>query len=144
MAAAWLGVGCTVTVPPSPATTSPSVGIASPTAVASIALPPATPSTSWTVTAGGGANVYHYQPGTVIVPAKQPITIRFLDGDVLDHTWTVFGADGATVLANLSVAKAGDEKTGTFSFPVPGLYAFWCTIPGHKEFGEVGVLMVVP
>jgi len=108
------------------------------------ALPPATLSTSWTVMAGGGADVYHYQPATVIVPANQPVTIRFLDGDVLDHTWTVFDADGATVLANLSVAKEGDEATGTFTFPVPGSYSFWCTLPGHKEFGEVGVLTVVP
>ena len=88
--------------------------------------------------------MYHYQPVNVIVPANQPVTIRFLDGDVLDHTWTVFDADGSTVLANLSVAKEGDEATETFTFPVPGSYAFWCTIPGHKEFGEVGVLKVVP
>jgi hypothetical protein len=88
--------------------------------------------------------VYHYQPLTVIVPANQAVTITLVDGDVLDHTWTVFAADGVTVLANLTVAKAGDEATGTFTFPVPGSFLVWCTIPGHKGFGEVGVLKVVP
>jgi plastocyanin len=144
IATAWLGAGCTVTVSPLPATSAPSAGLASPTTPSPTAAPPATPATSWTVTAGGGANVYHYQPLTVIVPANQPVTITLVDGDVLDHTWTAFAADGVTVLANLTVAKAGDKATGTFTFPVPGSFLVWCTIPGHKGFGEVGVLKVVP
>ena len=132
-------------VPPSPATTVPSAGPVTSTdeTASPAALPPATPSTSWTIRAGGGTDVYRYLPATILVPANQPVTIRFLDGDVLDHTWTVFDADGATVLANLSVAKEGDGATGTFIFRVPGSYSFWCTIDGHKEFGEVGVLTVV-
>jgi len=104
----------------------------------------ATPSTSWTIRAGGGADVYHYLPVTLVVPANQPVTIRFLDADTLDHTWTVFDADGTTVLANLAVPKAGVEASGTFVFRDPGTYSFWCTLPGHKGFGEVGTLRVVP
>lgn len=79
-----------------------------------------------------------------MVPTNQSVSIEFLDGDALDHTLTVFGADGVTVMANLTVAKAGAKATGTFTFPVPGSYSFWCTIPGHKDFGEVGTLIVVP
>ena len=106
--------------------------------------PRATPSSAWTVRAGGEAEVYHYLPATVIVPAHRPVTIRFVDADVLDHTWTVFDADGATVLAKLAVTKEGDEATGTFTFPNPGTYSFWCTVAGHKSFGEVGTLIVMP
>jgi plastocyanin len=106
--------------------------------------PPATPSTAWTVIAAGDADVYHYQPATVIVPARQPVVVRLVDGDVLDHDWTVFDADGTTVLARLSVAKEGDEMSGTFTFTNPGRYSVWCTVPGHRGFGEVGTLIVVP
>ena len=96
------------------------------------------------MTAGGGAAVYHYVPAALALPANRPVTIRFVDGDVVDHTWTVFDRDGVSVLANLSVAKQGDVATATFTFRTPGTYSFWCTIPGHKEFGEVGSLTVVP
>jgi plastocyanin len=106
--------------------------------------PPATLAASWTVIAAGGADVYHYKPTTIIVPANQPVTITFLDGDTLDHTWTVFDADGITVLANLAVAKGGDRASGTFTFIDPGTYSVWCTVPGHRGFGEVGTLIVVP
>lgn len=107
-------------------------------------LPSGTLSASWTVTAGGDAAVYHYVPAALAVPANRPVTIRFVDADVVDHTWTVFDRDGVSVLANLSVAKEGDAATATFTFPNPGTYSFWCTIPGHKGFGEVGSLTVVP
>jgi plastocyanin len=106
--------------------------------------PVATPAVAWTVTAGGGAEVYHYTPSSLVVPANRPVMVTFVDADVLDHTWTVFDDDGATILANLTVAKEGDEATGTFTFDRPGVYRFWCTIPGHRDFGEVGTLTVVP
>lgn len=96
------------------------------------------------MTAGGDADVYHYAPAAMAVPANRPVSVRFVDGDVLDHTWTVFDSDGVTVLASLSVAKEGDVASGTFTFANPGSYSFWCTIPGHKGFGEVGTLTVVP
>ena len=141
-----LGIGCAGPMPP-PATgavpTSPLTASGSP-AAPTVEGPPATPSTSWTVIAGGDADVYHYMPATVVVPANQPVTIRFVDGDALDHTWTVFDSDSATVLATLGVAKEGDEATGTFTFPNAGTYSFWCTVAGHKGFGEVGTLIVVP
>jgi plastocyanin len=141
-----LGVGCAGPVPPSATANGPvsPLTTASGSPAPTVELPPATPSTSWTITAGGEADVYHDRPATVVVSANRPVTIRFLDADVLDHTWTVFDADGATILANLTVAKEGDEATGTFTFSNPGSYAFWCTVAGHKGFGEIGTLIVVP
>ena len=127
-------------MPPSPS--KPVTGSGGPEPVSSSA--PATTSTSWTVTAAGDRDVYHYVPDALVVPVDQPVTVRFVDGDVVDHTWTVFDSDGVTVLANLAVAKEGDVATGTFTFARPGSYAFWCTIPGHRQFGEVGTLTVVP
>jgi plastocyanin len=143
-----MGVGCSGPVQPSSTSlespAGPSSSVVSASRSPAAQPPPATPASSWTITAGGGAVVYHYQPTSVVVPANLPIVVRFADGDVLDHTWTVFDTDGTTVLANLAVAKEGDVATGTFTFPTPGTYTFWCTIPGHKGFGEVGTLTVVP
>jgi plastocyanin len=125
---------------PLPVTPIPAIRASPPTS-----QPPApSPATSWTVTAGGDREVYRYLPATLAVPTNVPVTVRFVDGDVLDHTWTVFDADGSTVLATLAVAKEGDEATGSFTFSKPGTYRFWCTIPGHEQFGEVGTLIVVP
>ena len=130
--------------PPGPNLTSGPTNPA-PSASADASRPPApTPATSWTIPAGGDPDVYRYAPSTLAVPANVPVSVRFIDADVIDHTWTVFEADGSTVLAMLSVAKEGDEATGTFTFPNPGTYEFWCTIDGHKQFGEVGTLIVTP
>lgn len=125
---------------PMPMTPNPPV----PASPSTSEAPAPAPATSWTVTAGGDGDVYRYLPATLVVPANVAVTVRLIDADVLDHTWTVFDADGSTVLANLAVAKEGDEATGSFTFSKPGTYRFWCTIPGHEQFGEVGTLIVVP
>jgi plastocyanin len=97
-----------------------------------------------TIAAGGDADVYHYDPSSLTVEANTPVEVRFADRDIVDHTWTVFDSDGSTILANLTVAKEGDVATGTFTFSKPGTYSFWCTLPGHKDFGEQGTLVVTP
>ena len=106
--------------------------------------PPGQPASVVTIAAGGDADVYHYDPPTVTVRLNTPVEVHFVDHDVVDHTWTVFDSDGTTVLANLTVAKEGDEASGSFTFTKAGTYQFWCTIPGHKGFGEVGRLTVTP
>ena len=113
----------------------------SPSALPSVAEQPAS---VVTIAAGGDADVYHYDPPGLTVRVGTPVEIRFVDRDVVDHTWTVFDTDGTTILANLAVAKEGDEARGSFTFPRAGTYQFWCTIPGHKGFGEVGTLTVLP
>lgn len=131
LAGSLLVAGCGATATPSPTAAS---------------APPSTaePANVVTIASGGDADVYHYDPRNLTVRAGTPVEVRFVDRDVVDHTWTVFDSDGTTVLANLAVAKEGDEATGTFTFPRAGTYSFWCTIAGHKGFGEVGTLTVVP
>jgi plastocyanin len=106
--------------------------------------PSTAPATVVTIAAGGDADVYHYDPPSLIVPVNTPIEVHFVDHDVVDHTWTVFDGDGTTVLANLTVAKEGDQASGVFRFAKAGTYQFWCTLPGHKGFGESGTLVVTP
>jgi plastocyanin len=129
-AAVMAGCGPTTTTPPSPS--------------AALSPSPGEPVSAITIVAGGDADVYRYKPADLTVRATVPVTVRFVDGDVVDHTWTVFDRDGTTVLANLAVAREGDEATGTFTFARTGTYQFWCTIPGHKAFGEIGSLTVLP
>jgi plastocyanin len=127
--ACCLLVGCASTATPSPSVT-PSV--------------PDQPASVLTIAAGGDADVYHYDPSSLTVRVDTAVEVHFIDRDVVDHTWTVFDTDGTTILANLAVAKEGDAATGSFTFARAGTYQFWCTIPGHKGFGEVGTLTVVP
>lgn len=131
LAGGLLLAGCGAPTPPTPPAASAPPSAGQPPSVVTIA-------------AGGGADVYHYDPPSLTVRAGAPVEVRFVDRDVVDHTWTVFDSDGTTILANLAVAKEGDEVTGTFAFARPGTYRFWCTIPGHRGFGEVGTLTVVP
>ncbi|MGZ8513711.1 MAG: cupredoxin domain-containing protein [Candidatus Limnocylindrales bacterium] len=128
--------GCRSTVTPSRSTVTPAPSTAR--------TAPEPPASVVMIVAGGDADVYHYDPPTLTVRANTQVEVQFVDRDVVDHTWTVFDSDGTTILANLAVAKEGDEATGTFTFARAGTYPFWCTIPGHKAFGEVGTLTVTP
>jgi nitrite reductase (NO-forming) len=40
------------------------------------------------------------------------------------------------------VAKPGDSATAAFAFEQPGNYDFYCSIPGHREAGMRGTVVV--
>ena len=84
---------------------------------------------------------YSYSPDQVKAPAGKPLSITFINSGGIDHDLTLFSSNGAEVSGSHLHAVPGAEATTIVTLE-PGKYAFWCTIPGHREAGMEGTLTV--
>ncbi|MBX0329264.1 auracyanin [Oscillochloris sp. ZM17-4] len=100
------------------------------------------------------------------VSSGQQVTVKFTDNSAAQqHNWVlarggddvaqkiateglVAGADKnylptdpANIIANTTLANAGQTVEVTFTAPAPGTYTFFCTVPGHYPLMK-GVLTV--
>lgn len=91
------------------------------------------------------------------VTAGKPVTLTFINEGVLEHDFNILafdvtdvhdsGAGGhgghAGAQGDLHVsAKPGSMAMLEFTPTTPGVYEFYCTVPGHREAGMVGQLIV--
>lgn len=103
-----------------------------------------------------------YQPALVEVTAGQPVRLTFENEDAMEHDLsvveiplTLMSADsdatsmpghdmsGMADVPDLHVAAGmGQNASVEFTPSKPGTYEFYCTVPGHKEAGMVGTLVV--
>jgi len=67
------------------------------------------------------------------------VTIAFTNSSALQHNLTVASAAGTEVGA--IPAFQGGSKTLTLNLK-PGVYKFYCTVPGHRQAGMEGTLTV--
>lgn len=72
----------------------------------------------------------------ITIPADTEVTIHFVNKGNLQHDFKV---DDPEVYSGM--LNGGDEEEVTVNLPA-GEYTFYCTIPGHKEAGMVGTLIV--
>jgi len=56
------------------------------------------------------------------------------------HTFSIHEA--TTLWQSLSLDAAGAQKSGVAFFPTPGVYHFFCAIPGHEAAGMAGTITV--
>ncbi len=101
--------------------------------------------------------VIHYsrfEPGLVVVPAGEPVTIRLRNEDPIEHEWMVGDAamherhrtgtepfhDQIPTEVTVPVFS---ERVTTVTFEEPGDYQYICHLPGHEAYGMVGTLRVV-
>lgn len=80
------------------------------------------------VTYGG----FYYDPKTITVQQGQTVTLNFSGSGVHD-----FVIDALDIRVDLTT-----QSTVTFTAPAPGEYVFYCSIPGHRERGMFGTLIV--
>ena len=74
----------------------------------------------------------------VRVKVGQTITLELDNADILPHSFDVDEFD-------LHIPMPGKERvTATFTPTQPGIYSFYCGVPGHVEAGMVGSLIVEP
>ncbi len=66
------------------------------------------------------------------------MALRLENQDTNAHS---FDIDEFTVHTPL---PAGATSLALFTPSTPGTYTFYCSIPGHREAGMVGTLVVVP
>ncbi len=104
------------------------------------------------------ASQLRFTPETVEVVAGQPVTLVLTNSDSLEHDFSVMeiplegeaeahGAEhdmsGMAEEPALHVAAQGGQSGALEFTPTqPGRYEFICTVPGHKEAGMRGTLVV--
>ena len=67
------------------------------------------------------------------------VTIDFTNPATLEHDVAIEGADGKEIAASPLIGKG---KTSVSAELAPGTYHFFCTVPGHREAGMEGTLVV--
>jgi plastocyanin len=77
-------------------------------------------------------------PSTLSAKAGK-VTFAFTNRAPVEHNLTVASASGAVVGATPTFQ--GGAKNVTVSL-TPGTYKFYCTVPGHRQAGMEGTLVV--
>ena len=94
---------------------------------------PATPDAAPVVT----ASEFRFEPAQVTIAAGATTTVSLVNAGVVEHDFSV-DALGVRIYA-----AVGETAEGSLTEPPPGIYEFYCSIPGHKAAGMVGTLVVV-
>ena len=106
------------------------------------------------------ASAMKYSPATIEVMAGQPVKLTFNNKDSVEHDFSIMefpiesmgatpvpmaGHDMGSMTTDpqLHMAVAmGSSGMMEFTPSKPGTYEFFCTVPGHKEAGMVGTMIV--
>ncbi len=81
---------------------------------------------------------FTFRPGVVRVRAGEPVNLRLLNTGRVPHDLYVPDLDFRAAVA------PGQEVVAGLVANRPGTYEFYCTVPGHREAGMRGVLVVSP
>ncbi len=83
------------------------------------------------------ANEFKFDPNTINASPGQTINLTVKNIGSVQHTWVL---DQGNVKLTID---PGQTVSKTFTAPsTPGTYQFYCDLPGHKEAGMVGQLIV--
>ncbi len=78
-----------------------------------------------------------FEPDEISASAGEDLEITLDNTDGQPHTFTLDEADFEIE------ADGGESESGTLSVPdEAGEYEFYCSVPGHRESGQVGTLTV--
>ncbi|MCA9922191.1 MAG: cupredoxin domain-containing protein [Anaerolineales bacterium] len=79
-----------------------------------------------------------FGPTEMRVKAGEPVTLQLDNYDFYGHSFDIDAFD-------LHVAMPGNGRaTATFTPTEPGEYTIYCSVPGHREAGMIGTLIVEP
>jgi uncharacterized cupredoxin-like copper-binding protein len=79
-----------------------------------------------------------FDPRAISVPEGSTVEIALTNEGLVEHDFVLDEAQFRLYTA------AGESASGTFVVPPAGTYTFSCSIPGHREAGMVGTLIVNP
>jgi len=82
------------------------------------------------------ASEFAFKPSDLTTTTAASTAITLVNKGTLEHDFTVDALD-------LQIAvPIGKISGGTLTDPAPGTYQFYCAVPGHREAGMVGTLVV--
>ncbi|MGH2452437.1 MAG: cupredoxin domain-containing protein [bacterium] len=82
---------------------------------------------------------FKWNPRTVTVTQGQRVRFRVVNAGAIEHT---FVSDQAKIPETKSIAP-GEEFVVEWTAPQkPGSLPFWCGVPGHREAGMEGTIIV--
>lgn len=98
----------------------------------------------------------NYSPNEIVVEKNKPTTFQLINSDQIEHDIEIVNLSFKTitksthnthhheVLENVLHLHAEAQKTSETTVVInqSGTYEFYCTIPGHKESGMIGQLVV--
>ncbi len=84
-------------------------------------------------------DMLRFEPATITVKRGTVVRLTLTSTGVLEHDWVVDNLDGKKVQVH-----AGPKASATVEFTptAAGTYEFYCSIPGHREAGMKGTLIV--
>lgn len=83
------------------------------------------------------AKEFAYTPNKITVKAGQPVQLVLDNKGVIEHDFVV---DKFKV--KMGTIQPGKTGTLTFTPNAKGTFEFYCSVPGHKEAGMKGTLVV--
>ena len=99
----------------------------------------AQPSTGKTINVE--ANEFAFNPATFSGTVGEPINFKITNKGTVIHNFVILNTDGSQELAKIEV-KVGSSAILVFTPPAAGDYLVDCNLPGHKEAGMRGKLIV--
>jgi nitrosocyanin len=83
------------------------------------------------------AKEFTYTPNRLTVKAGQPVQLVLENKGVIEHDFVI---DAFKV--KMGTIQPGKTGTVTFTPKAKGTFPFYCSVPGHKEAGMTGTLVV--
>jgi plastocyanin len=81
-----------------------------------------------------------FSPDSFVVSSGAPVSLAISSNDKKTHVITFTDSSLAALAFGV---PAGKTKAMTFNAPLePGRYEFKCDVPGHKDAGEIGYMIV--
>ncbi len=87
------------------------------------------------------ATEFAFNPNTFSGVVGQTISFKIANKGTLDHNFVILNTAGTQELAKIEV-KVGTSATLDFTPTAAGEYPVDCNLPGHKEAGMIGKLIV--
>jgi plastocyanin len=81
---------------------------------------------------------FRFTEQEIHLPAGAEISLDLFNADVVPHS---FDVDELDIHIEM---PANEVASRTFTLSQPGTYTFYCGVPGHREAGMVGTLIVEP
>lgn len=82
-----------------------------------------------------GSTSFEFEPSVITVTAGEDVAISLSSDDIL-HDFTIDEVDVHVA------ADRGETVDGGLRVDEPGTYTYYCTVPGHREAGMEGTLVV--